>query len=272
MSQEATLSATEASEKRVANYENWVPLHMLVGLGAATGGFIAGTALAHRLRAPLPIRLCLGAAAAGCGAFTAWSAVARQYFSYDGKAQLARRIVEGTAAYVKLPEGGNCLDVGCGSGALTIAVAKSNPHAQVLGVDRWGFEYAPFSKKLCISNAQAEGVENVLFAQADAVKLPFASESFDAVTSNYVYHNIPGANKQALLRETLRVLKPGGTFAIHDIMTPLKYGNMQTFCDQLRAEGYQEVRLVPTDDGLFMSKGEAAGMMLTGSYLLVGVK
>ena len=38
------------------------------------------------------------------------------------------------------------------------------------------------------------------------MKLDFPDESFDAVTSNYVYHNITGADKQALLLETLRVL------------------------------------------------------------------
>ena len=39
------------------------------------------------------------------------------------------------------------------------------------------------------------------------MKLDFPDESFDAVTSNYVYHNIAGKDKQQLLLETLRVLK-----------------------------------------------------------------
>ena len=56
---------------------------------------------------------------------------------------------------------------------------------------------------------------------------------FDAVTSNYVYHNITGADKQALLLETLRILKKGGTFAIHDLMSPGRYGDMQA-----KAQGY----------------------------------
>ena len=50
------------------------------------------------------------------------------------------------------------------------------------------------------------------------MKLDFPDESFDAVASNYVYHNITGEDKQELLLETLRVLKKGGTFAIHDLM------------------------------------------------------
>ena len=118
----------------------------------------------------------------------------------------------------KLPAGGRCLDMGCGSGALAIAVAKRNPQGTVTGVDRWGAEYASFSKKLCEDNAKAEGVaERTDFAQGDALKLDFPDGTFDAVTSNYVYHNIPSHDRQAILMETLRVLKKGGTFAIHDL-------------------------------------------------------
>jgi hypothetical protein len=42
--------------------------------------------------------------------------------------------------------------------------------------------------------------------------------------------------------------------------------------DELRNQGYEEVNLIPTDNGLFMSKSEARRMMLTGSALLVGRK
>jgi ubiquinone/menaquinone biosynthesis C-methylase UbiE len=90
--------------------------------------------------------------------------------------------------------------------------------------------------------------------------------------SNYVYHNIAGHNKQQLLRETLRVLKKGGTFAIHDIMSKARYGDMEKFVRQLKAEGYEDVHLIPTDEGLFMSKAEAVCMALNGSCLLVGRK
>ena len=52
-------------------------------------------------------------------------------FSYDGKRKLYKRIIEGTAAYVTLAKGGTGLDVGCGSGALTIACAKRNPQGKM---------------------------------------------------------------------------------------------------------------------------------------------
>ena len=153
---------------------------------------------------------------------------------------MSKQIIEGVASYVKLPDGGKGLDVGCGSGALTIACAKRNPKASFTGIDRWGKEYASFSKALCENNSKAEGVGNTSFIQGDAVKLPFDDEIFDAVTSNYVYHNIPSSDRQAILLETLRTLKKGGTFAIHDIMSKMKYGDMQEFVKKLKDMGYTE--------------------------------
>ncbi len=204
---------------------------------------------------------------------TVWTVLMYRAFSYDGKRQMSRQIIDGVAEYIKLPEGGRCLDVGCGSGALANAVAKRNPQGTVTGIDRWGAEYASFSKKLCEDNALAEGVaERTYFAQGNALKLDFPDGTFDAVTSNYVYHNIPGRDRQVILLETLRVLKKGGTFAIHDIFSKGKYGDMQSFVKKLKELGYERAELVPTDNGRFMSPWEARWMGLSGSALLVGKK
>ncbi len=142
----------------------------------------------------------------------------------------------------------------------------------MVGIDRWGKEYASFSRQLCENNSDAESVQNTEFHQGDACKLDYPDEYFDAVTSNYVYHNITGVNKQELLRETLRVLKKGGTFAIHDIMSKARYGDMQKFVNELYNEGYEGVELIDTTDGMFMSKGEAHILGLRGSSLLIGKK
>ena len=161
--------------------------------------------------------------------------------------------------------------MGCGSGALAIAVAKRNPRAQVIGIDRWGAEYASFNKALCERNAKAEGVRNTAFQQGDATYLDFPDGTFDAVVSNYVYHNIPG-DRQAYLMETLRTLKKGGTFALHDIFSKSKYGDMQAFVQKLRDMGYQKVELIDTTNGKFMTRFEAGWMALSGSALLTGIK
>ena len=180
--------------------------------------------------------------------------------------------IEGVAEYVKLPDGGKGLDVGCGSGALAVAVAKRSPKASFVGIDRWGKEYASFNLPLCERNAKAEKVKNVTFRRGDATALDFPDESFDAVVSNYVYHNIPTNDRQAVLLETLRVLKKGGTFALHDIFSKAKYGDMRSFVKKLRSMGYEKVELIDTADGMFMTKKEAAWMALSGSALLVGRK
>jgi len=69
-----------------------------------------------------------------------------------------------------------------------------------------------------------------------------------------------------------RVLKKGGCFAIHDLMSPRRYGDMEAFLARLKAEGYERVELIDTTKGLFMSGKEAKRLMLHGSTLLIGKK
>lgn len=260
------------------NYKNWIPKGMIYGTAAGcavslvlllvfgvSGWLAAGLWKTVLTTLFLVLTLFLLAV-------TVWLILMNRAFSYEGKRQMSRGIIEGVAERVVLPEGGCGLDVGCGSGALTIAVAKRNPKARMTGIDRWGAEYSSFSKALCEDNAKAEGVTNISFAKGDAVRLDFADETFDAVCSNYVYHNIPSLNRQEILMETLRVLKKGGTFAIHDVFTPLKYRDMQKFVRRLKDMGYAEAKLIPTDNGLFMSRWEAVWMTLKGSAILVGKK
>lgn len=207
------------------DYKNWMPKGMVLSGIAATAGFLIlflvfrwTELVSGRLKAVLFLVFLTGTVI-GLAA-SVWMTLLYRAFSYDGKRQMSRQIIEGIAEYVRLPEGGVGLDVGCGSGALAIACAKRNPTASFLGVDRWGKEYASFNQVLCERNARAEGVNNVSFERGDATRLAFPDESYDAVVSNYVYHNIPG-DRQTYLLETLRVLKKGGMFAIHDIFPKL---------------------------------------------------
>ena len=258
------------------DYKNWMPKGMVLSGFAATAvflilfivfgltGIVSGT-----LKTVLFI-VFLAGTIIGLGV-SAWMILLYRAFSYNGKRQMSRKIIEGIAGYVKLPDDGKGLDVGCGSGALAIACAKRNPTASFVGIDRWGKEYASFNKPLCESNAKAEGVSNVSFQRGDATQLDFPDESLDAVVSNYVYHNIPG-DRQAYLLETLRVLKKGGMFAIHDIFSKSKYGDMQAFVKKLKDMGYADVRLIDTTDGTWITKWESVWMELAGSALLIGKK
>ena len=126
---------------------------------------------------------------------------------------------------------------------------------------------------LTIPNAKSEGVAaQCRFQHGDANKLDFPDESFDAVVSNYVYHNVMGSDKRALLRETLRVLKKGGVFALNDDMKPRMYGDMEEFAKRLRKMGYREVRIIDTAQEAFGSHRRATLMMLGNSRMIVGQK
>ncbi len=136
------------------DYKNWMPKGMILSFAAgaaaslflcllfACSGWVSGSW--QRVLIILFVVL----AVVFCG-LTIWSVLMYRTFDYSGRRQMSRQIIEGVAAYIKLPQGGKCLDVGCGSGALAIAVAKRNPKASVVGIDRWGKEYASLSKTLC---------------------------------------------------------------------------------------------------------------------------
>ena len=266
-------------KKIKADYKNWVPKKLLKAkIGESLICLIlfilfGASDLILQGRPRLIWGLILGLLCLTLIVITVWLSILYRTFDYKGKRKLAKIIIEGTADYVKIPDAGVGLDVGCGSGALTIACAKKNPKATMVGCDIWSGGYkSEFSKKLCEDNAKAEGVTNVSFESGNAVKLLFKDESFDVVTSNYVYHNIMGKNKQKLLLETLRVLKKGGVFVIHDLMSKSRYGDMNTFIEKLEKDGYKDVQLIDTTKGLFMGHKEALLLGLSGSTLLIGRK
>ncbi len=75
-----------------------------------------------------------------------------------------------------------------------------------------------------------------------------------------------------IILETLRVLKKGGTFDIHDLFTKGKNGNQDELLQKLQDMGYEKVELLDTTDGLFMTKWESCILCLNGSALLIDKK
>ena len=260
------------------NYKNWVPKGMILGFlaGAVVNAVLLAALLATDViggTARTVLAVVLGVLLAVLVVTNIFFINLYRTFSYDGKKQFARRIIDKVSDYVVLPENGVGLDVGCGSAALTNACARKNPQGTMVGLDRWGKEYASFNKNLCESNAKAEGVEKrVSFVQGDALKLDYPDETFDAITSNFCYHNIPSRNRQEIILESLRVLKKGGVFAIHDEFSKSKYGDISKLVKRLEDMGYEKVEFLPTDNGLFMTAKEASSLALKGSGLLVGKK
>ena len=170
-------------DKTKADYKNWVPQSLLKNLiFASLVAFILFIAFGFsdfvfsgRIR--LICAIILGFVTVILIFFASWMRFLYRAFDYNGKRKLAKVIIEGTADYVKIPDGGVGLDVGCGSGALTIACAKKNPKATMVGCDIWSGTYkSEFSKKLCENNAKLEGIENVRFEEGNAVNLPFEDQ------------------------------------------------------------------------------------------------
>ena len=97
-----------------------------------------------------------------CAKYTQWCVYAYRVFSYDGERKLCKGSIIETArrSISTLPEGGRgSWDIGCGSGALTIACAKRNPQGKNDRYRPLGQAiYASFSLPLCEKNAAAEGV------------------------------------------------------------------------------------------------------------------
>ncbi|MCD8373563.1 MAG: class I SAM-dependent methyltransferase [Oscillospiraceae bacterium] len=204
-------------------------------------------------------------------AFIGWMIWIRGQYAFGGGGMMDKAH-QAILSNLDYDGNGTLLEVGCGSGALTIRAALTWPQTKVVGIDYWGAMW-DYSKALCEKNAASEGVASQCsFQKGDANKLDFADETFDAVISNYVYHNIMGADKQALLLESLRVLKKGGVFAINDCMKPKMYGDMEAFAQKLRDMGYQDVRLINMSELVFGSENRANMMMLGNSRMLVGRK
>ena len=163
-----------------------------------------------------------------------------------------------------LPEGKvlQILDVGTGTGYFAILLSQIGH--QVTGID-----LTDAMLKEARDNAALYQVHPT-FQQMDAQKLAFLDQSFDVVISRNLTWTLP--DPESAYREWMRVLKKGGTFAIHDLMSPGRYGDMQAFVQKLRDMGYERVELMDTTDGSFMTPKEAKRLMLRGSTLLVGRK
>ena len=197
-----------------------------------------------------------------------WITWIRRQYAF-GKGGMMEKVHQTILSSLDFDGHGSLLEVGCGSGALAVRAALTWPEAKITGLDYWGAMYN-YSKALCEKNA---GVgKQCGFVHGDANKLDFPDGSFDAVISNYVYHNIMGADKHALLLESLRVLKKGGVFVLHDNMKPQMYGDMNAFVEELRGMGFAEVQYVETAEKIFGSKQRAAMMMLGNSAMIVGRK
>jgi len=147
----------------------------------------------------------------------------------------AAELEERVRAFVLPAAGEHCLDVGCGAGALALALA---PHvADVVGVDR-----VPELLELARERAPA----NATFVEGDAERLTFDDASFDLAATLRTLHHVP--RPELVLAELTRVTRRGGRVLVIDQVAPADPLEALAVDRFERARDTTHTRLLPDSD------------------------
>jgi ubiquinone/menaquinone biosynthesis C-methylase UbiE len=120
-----------------------------------------------------------------------------------------------TIQYAAITGGEVVLDVGCGTGTLTLlAKTAAGNNGKVYGIDA-----APEMIAVARQKAVQQG-QDVDFQTGVIEALPFSDQTFDVVLSSMMYHHLPPDLKKWGVAEIYRVLKPGGRLVVVDMKRP----------------------------------------------------
>ena len=230
-------------DAKKANYGNWVSKWLLY-MPVATALFFLGLSVVSYLF------IIVAAFFLMIFAYFAYA-----YFKFSpASGDLQTKIRNMVLDHLKWHGEGKALDIGCGNAALVIKLAKKYPQAMVTGIDYWGGKWG-YSKEACEKNAEIEGVANqTAFRKASASSLPFEGNYFDAVVSNFVFHEVKDSrDKREVIREALRVVKKGGVFAFQDLfLVKGIYGEVDDLLATIRSWGIRDVKFADTSGAGFI--------------------
>lgn len=117
-------------------------------------------------------------------------------------------------AQAELENSQRVLDLGCGTGTLSIMIKSLYPGLELIGLDG-----DPQVLDIARKKASAEHVA-ITWDLGMAYDLPFENNSFDRVISSLMFHHLTTENKHLAFKEVHRILKPGGEFHLADFGAP----------------------------------------------------
>ena len=120
-----------------------------------------------------------------------------------------------TDAVLKIARPERLIDLGCGFGKSTTPFYRAAPDVDITAID-----LSEPCLRLAAINAHEQGVQRVRFAQRDCVATGYEDASFDVVTSTMLLHELPAEHLRDMLKESFRLLKPGGVAVHLDFLVP----------------------------------------------------